>query len=113
MVRMHRDDESFAVVRDTPGIMGFVGARPTPLSRHEVVRILQAGTGEAVVGVKKTRPALGYELGESVQVKEGPFADLTGIIADINEDQLRLKVLLNIFGRETPVQFDFGQVAKL
>jgi transcriptional antiterminator NusG len=93
--------------------MGFVGARPTPLSRQEVVRILQVGTGEAVVRVKRTRPALGYEVGESIRVKEGPFADLTGIIADIYEGQLRLKVLLDILGRQTPVQFDFGQVAKL
>jgi transcriptional antiterminator NusG len=62
---------------------------------------------------KKSRPRLAYELGESVRVREGPFADFSGTIAEINEDQLKLKVLVNIFGRETPVELDFAQVAKL
>ena len=62
---------------------------------------------------KKSRPKSAYENGESVRVKEGPFADFTGTIAEINEDQLKLKVLVNIFGRETPVELDFAQVAKL
>jgi transcriptional antiterminator NusG len=102
------------VVRNTPGVTGFVGlgARPTPLSRREVENILAVkveGAGPA----KKTRPRLEYEVGESVRVREGPFADFSGTIAEINEDQLKLKVLVNIFGRETPVEFEFAQVAKL
>jgi len=115
LVRMDLDDDSWYVVRNTPGVTGFVGlgARPTPLSRREVENILQVKTGDEVEGAKKTRPRLEYETGESVRVKEGPFADFTGTIAEINEDQLKLKVLVNIFGRETPVELEFAQVAKL
>jgi transcriptional antiterminator NusG len=114
LVRMDLDDDSWYVVRNTPGVTGFVGlgARPTPLSRREVENILQVKAGEAE-SAKKSRPRLEYEVGESVRVKEGPFADFTGTIAEINEDQLKLKVLVNIFGRETPVELEFAQVAKL
>jgi transcription termination/antitermination protein NusG len=114
LVRMDLDDDSWYVVRNTPGVTGFVGlgARPTPLSRREVENILQVKAGEAETA-KKSRPRLEYEVGESVRVKEGPFADFTGTIAEINEDQLKLKVLVNIFGRETPVELEFAQVAKL
>jgi transcriptional antiterminator NusG len=116
MVRMDLDDDSWYVVRNTPGVTGFVGlgTRPTPLSRKEVESILQVKPeGEGGKAPTKTRPRLEYEMGESVRVKEGPFADFTGTIAEINEDQLKLKVLVNIFGRETPVELDFAQVAKL
>jgi len=116
MVRMYLDDDSWYVVRNTPGVTGFVGlgARPTPLTRREVENILQVKPEEGEgAGVKKSRPRLEYELGESVRVREGPFADFSGTIAEINEDQLKLKVLVNIFGRETPVELDFAQVAKL
>jgi transcriptional antiterminator NusG len=114
MVRMGLDDDSWYVVRNTPGVTGFVGlgARPTPLSRREVENILSVKV-EGAGAPKKTRPRLEYEVGESVRVREGPFADFSGTIAEINEDQLRLKVLVNIFGRETPVEFEFAQVAKL
>jgi transcription termination/antitermination protein NusG len=114
MVRMGLDDDSWYVVRNTPGVTGFVGlgARPTPLSRREVENILAVKV-EGAGAPKKTRPRLEYEVGESVRVREGPFADFSGTIAEINEDQLRLKVLVNIFGRETPVEFEFAQVAKL
>lgn len=114
LVRMDLDDDSWSVVRNTPGVTGFVGlgARPTPLSRHEVDNIL-APKGEGPGAPKKSKPRLEFEVGESVRVKEGPFADFSGTIAEINEDQLRLKVLVNIFGRETPVEFEFAQVAKL
>jgi transcriptional antiterminator NusG len=116
LVRLDLDDDSWYVVRNTPGVTGFVGlgARPTPLSRREVENILQvkAEEGEGS-SAKKSRPQFQYELGESVRVREGPFADFSGTIAEINEDQLKLKVLVNIFGRETPVELDFAQVAKL
>jgi transcription termination/antitermination protein NusG len=116
LVRLDLDDDSWYVVRNTPGVTGFVGlgARPTPLSRKEVENILQvkAEEGEGST-TRKSRPRLEYELGESVRVREGPFADFSGTIAEINEDQLKLKVLVNIFGRETPVELDFAQVAKL
>jgi transcriptional antiterminator NusG len=114
MVRMALDDDSWYVVRNTPGVTGFVGlgARPTPLSRREVEGILVTKV-EGGAAPKKSKPRLEYEVGESVRVKEGPFADFSGTVAEINEDQLKLKVLVNIFGRETPVEFEFAQVAKL
>ena len=117
LVRCELDDDSWHVVRDTPGVTGFVGLgnKPTPLSRREVEDILQVKveTAGAGGGAKKTRPALAFEEGETVRVREGPFADFSGQIAEINEDQLKLKVLVNIFGRETPVELEFSQVAKL
>jgi len=114
LVRCDLDDDSWRVVRNTPGVTGFVGlgAKPTPLSRPEVESILQVKV-EGIEPQKKSRPRLEYEEGESVRVREGPFADFTGQIAEINEDQLKLKVLVNIFGRETPVELEFSQVAKL
>jgi len=115
LVRCELDDDSWRVVRNTPGVTGFVGlgAKPTPLSRKEVESILQVQP-EGTEGTKKTRPHRPmYEIGESVRVKEGPFADFSGSIAEINEDQLKVKVLVNIFGRETPVELEFSQVAKL
>jgi transcriptional antiterminator NusG len=114
LVRCELDDDSWYVVRNTPGVTGFVGhgAKPVPLSRKDVETFL--GVKEHGVEVaKKTRPAQAFELGETVRVKEGPFADFTGQIAEVNEDQLKLKVLVNIFGRETPVELEFSQVAKL
>jgi transcriptional antiterminator NusG len=115
LVRCRMNDEVWNVIRNTPGITGFVGAsnKPTPLPRKEVENFL--GTeGEADgQAVKRAKPRMGYEEGETVRVKEGPFADFSGEIIEINEDQLKLKVLVNIFGRETPVELEFAQVAKL
>jgi transcriptional antiterminator NusG len=114
LVRADIDDQSWSTIRNTPGVTGFVGpgTKPTPLSRREVETFLQVERPGAAE-VKKSRPRLEYEISESVRVKEGPFADFTGTIAEINEDQLKLKVLVNIFGRETPVELEFAQVAKL
>ena len=115
LVRCELDDDPWRVVRNAPGVTGFVGlgAKPTPLSRKEVESILQVQSGgtEGVTRKPARRPM--YEVGESVRVREGPFADFSGQIAEINEDQLKLKVLVNIFGRETPVELEFSQVAKL
>ena len=116
LCRADLDDDAWSVVRQTPGVTGFVGpgTKPTPLSRAEVESILQVETDTAVGGAQKQRrPRLEHEIGETVRVKEGPFADFTGEVAEINEDQLKLKVLVNIFGRETPVELEFSQVAKL
>jgi transcriptional antiterminator NusG len=115
LVRCELDDDSWRVVRNTPGVTGFVGlgAKPTPLSRKEVESILQVQPTGTDGAPKKARHRALYEIGESVRVREGPFADFTGTIAEINEDQMRLKVLVNIFGRETPVELEFSQVAKL
>jgi transcriptional antiterminator NusG len=115
LVRCDLDDDTWGAIRNTPGVTGFVGpgTKPTPLSRREVESILQVKVEGAEAAPKRTRPRLEYETGETVRVKEGPFADFSGQIAEINEDQLKLKVLVNIFGRETPVELEFSQVAKL
>ena len=115
LCRCELDDDSWSVIRNTPGVTGFVGpgTKPTPLSRREVEGILQVKVEGAEAPVKRSRPRLEHEVGETVRVKEGPFADFSGQIAEINEDQLKLKVLVNIFGRETPVELEFSQVAKL
>jgi transcriptional antiterminator NusG len=117
LVRCHMDDQAWFCIRNTPGVTGFVGQahknqKPTPLSRREVETFLSAkGDGEAAP--KRKAPKMEYEVGESVRVKEGPFADFNGTVAEINADHMKLKVLVNIFGRETLVEMDFGQVAKL
>ena len=115
LVRCRMNDEVWNVIRNTPGITGFVGSanKPSPLPRKEVESFLgTAGETDGQV-VKRAKPRMGYEQGETVRVKEGPFADFSGEIIEINEDQLKLKVLVNIFGRETPVELEFAQVAKL
>jgi transcriptional antiterminator NusG len=111
LVRMYLDDDSWYVVRNTPGVTGFVGsgAKPTPLSDREIDKILQIKPDEK----KKLKPRLEFEESESVRVTSGPFANFTGTISEINVDQSKLKVLVNIFGRETPVELGFDQVAKL
>ncbi len=111
LVRMYLSDDSWHVVRNTPGVTGFVGSgpKPTPLSRQEVEQILQVKPEYQ----RKAKPKVEFEVGETVRVKEGPFADFAGQIAEINPDQSKLKVLVNIFGRETPVELSFGEVVKL
>ena len=111
LVRMYLEDDSWRAVRETPGVTGFVGsgAKPTPLSDKEVDRILQVKPEDK----KKLKPRLEFEENESVRVTHGPFANFTGSISEINVDQSKLKVLVNIFGRETPVELGFDQVAKL
>ncbi len=118
LVRCVMDDNSWYCIRNTPGVTGFVGQnkqgqKPTPLSRREVQTFL-AAKGDGTGGLpNRKKPKLDYEVGESVRVKEGPFADFAGTIAEINADHMKLKVLVNIFGRETLVEMDFSQVSKL
>jgi transcriptional antiterminator NusG len=114
LVRCELDEDSWYVIRNTPGVTGFVGqgAKPSPLPRRDVESFLQVKVeGEEVPTRKKLRSE--YEMGETVRVKEGPFAEFNGEIIEINEDQLKVKVLLNLLGRETPVELEFSQVAKL
>lgn len=120
LVRMDLDDESWYVVRNTPAVTGFVGppgTRPVPLSRAEVDKILVEPEEEAVEGTEGTtkvkKTTVDYDVDENVRVTSGPFADFTGTISEINADQEKLKVLVSIFGRETPVELTFDQVAKL
>lgn len=114
LVRCELDDDSWYVIRNTPGVTGFVGqgAKPSPLPRKDVESFLQVKL-EGDDSSKRKAPRLEYEVSETVRVKEGPFADFSGEIIEINEDQLKVKVLVNIFGRETPVELEFSQVAKL
>jgi transcription termination/antitermination protein NusG len=109
LVRMLLEDDSWYVVRNTPGVTGFVGsgAKPIPLAPKEVDKILR------VKPVEKLKPRLEFEEGESVRVVTEPFSNFTGTISEINVDQSKLKVLVNVFGRETPVELSFEQVAKL
>jgi transcriptional antiterminator NusG len=110
-VRMDLTDESWSAVRNTPGVTGFVGqtSRPTPLTIDEVVKQLAPPKQKAVVVQK----AVDFEVGESITVTDGPFATLPATINEINLDSQKLKVLVSIFGRETPVELSFNQVAKL
>ena len=121
LVRMELTDGSWSAVRNTPGVTGFVGAnsRPSPLSLNDVVKILvPAGpkkTAEKASASGRTpaRTVVDYQVGESVTVMDGPFATLPATINEINADQQKLKVLVSIFGRETPVELTFSQVSKL
>jgi transcriptional antiterminator NusG len=115
LVRCLLDDDSWYVIRNTPGVTGFVGAgnKPSPLPRKDVESFLMVKVGDEAEAAKRSKPRLEYEMNETVRVKEGPFADFSGEIIEINADQLKLKVLVNIFGRETPVELEFSQVAKL
>ncbi|WP_422749855.1 transcription termination/antitermination protein NusG [Mycobacterium sp. WMMD1722] len=131
LVRMELNDESWGAVRNTPGVTGFVGAtsRPSPLSLDDVVKFLlppatakkpgkAASTAGAAAGSSEAtleRPEIlvDFEVGESVTVMDGPFATLPASISEVNAEQQKLKVLVSIFGRETPVELTFNQVAKI
>ncbi|MEW2355259.1 transcription termination/antitermination protein NusG [Spirillospora sp. NPDC029432] len=119
LVRMELTDESWAAVRNTPGVTGFVGLlnKPSPLSLDEVANLL-APEPEEQVKTKEQQskaavPAVDFEVGESVTVMDGPFATLPATVNEINAEQQKLKVLVSIFGRETPVELSFNQVSKI
>ena len=123
LVRMDLTDESWGAVRHTPGVTGFVGHthQPVPLSLDEVITMLapqleskEVGTGEVATGAKPAEvKVVDFEVGESVTVMEGPFETLPATISEINPESQKLKVLVSIFGRETPVELAFNQVAKI
>ena len=115
LVRMELTDESWAVVRNTPGVTGFVGlsSRPSPLSVGEVASLLAPEPEEAAAKPEVTRAAVEFSVGESVTVMDGPFATLPATVNEINPDTQKLKVLVSIFGRETPVELSFDQVSKI
>jgi len=115
LVRMDLTDESWAVVRNTPGVTGFVGlsSRPSPLSLGEVASLLAPEPEEAAAKAEVTRAAVEFTVGESVTVMDGPFATLPATVNEINSDTQKLKVLVSIFGRETPVELSFDQVSKI
>jgi transcriptional antiterminator NusG len=116
LVRMDLTDESWAVVRNTPGVTGFVGlsSRPSPLQLGEVAGLLAPEPEPGTKQAEAARPStVEFEVGESVTVMDGPFATLPATVNEVNPDTQKLKVLVSIFGRETPVELSFDQVAKI
>jgi transcriptional antiterminator NusG len=114
LVEMHMTDESWHLVNDMPGVTGFVGASgsntaPQPLSKPEVERILGRMDKEKETII----PDIPFSLGEHIRIKDGPFSDFTGIVDEINAERGKLRVLVSIFGRETPVELDFLQVENI
>jgi transcriptional antiterminator NusG len=111
LVNMDMTDEAWTVVKNTPGVTGFVGAgsKPLPLSQGEVDRILHTGTPAGA----PARAQVEFSLGESVKVTSGPLSDFDGEIVDVNPDQQKLKVLVDIFERQVPVELGFDQVKKI
>ena len=111
LVNMDLNDEAWSVVKNTPGVTGFVGAgaKPVPLAQAEVDRILHTGRGDG----ERPRAQVEYSLGESVKVTSGPLSDFDGEVVDVNADQQKLKVLVDIFERQVPVELTFDQVKKL
>nr|WP_263323896.1 transcription termination/antitermination protein NusG [Neobacillus sp. Marseille-Q6967] len=112
LVELVMTDDSWYVVRNTPGVTGFVGSagsgsKPTPLLPEEVTGLLKR------MGVDEQRIDVDYELGETVRVKEGPFTNFTGTVEEMDKEKSKLKVLVNMFGRDTPVELEFTQIEKL
>ena len=112
LVEMVMTDDSWYVVRNTPGVTGFVGSsgsgsKPTPLQAEEVKRLLKK------MGVEVARVTINFDIKDSVQVTEGPFANFVGTVEEINHEKAKLKVLVSMFGRETPVELDYTQVEKI
>jgi transcription termination/antitermination protein NusG len=111
LVNMDMTDEAWTVVKNTPGVTGFVGAgtKPVPLAQAEVDRILHTGATTAAM----PKAQIQFQLGESVKITSGHLADFDGEVVDVNPDQQRLKVLVNIFERQVPVELEFNMVKKL
>lgn len=109
LIQMEMTDNAWTLVKGTPGVTGFVGPRdkPVPLTKPEVDRLLHRETAE------RPRTQVQFEIGETVKIISGPLSDFSGEIAEINDDQQKLKVLVSIFGRETPSEVGYEQVKKL
>lgn len=112
LVEMQMTDDSWHLVKSTPRVSGFIGGtanRPAPISPREVDAILQ----QVRSGVDKPKPKVEFEVGQQVRVNEGPFADFNGIVDEVNYERNKLRVSVQIFGRETPVELEFNQVEKI
>lgn len=109
LVEMILTDDSWYVVRNTPGVTGFVGpgSKPIPLSEPEVNQILRQ------MGLDEPKPKITFSVGESVRVTEGPFADFIGVVEEILPEKRKVKVLVSMFGRDTPVELEFTQIVKV
>ncbi|HFC7705172.1 TPA: transcription termination/antitermination protein NusG, partial [Neisseria meningitidis] len=111
LVEMEMTDDSWHLVKSTPRVSGFIGGRanrPTPISQREAEIILQ----QVQTGIEKPKPKVEFEVGQQVRVNEGPFADFNGVVDEVNYERNKLRVSVQIFGRETPVELEFGQVEK-
>ncbi len=111
LVEMEMTDDAWHLVRNTPKVTGFVGAgkKPTPLTEEEVNQILH----QSVATQEKPRPTEVFDKGEKIRIADGPFASFNGVVEEVNFDRSTVKVMVTIFGRETPVEIEFRQVQKL
>lgn len=112
LVEMEMTDDSWHLVKSTPRVSGFIGGRanrPTPISQREAEIILQ----QVQTGIEKPKPKVEFEVGQQVRVNEGPFADFNGVVEEVNYERNKLRVSVQIFGRETPVKLEFSQVEKI
>ncbi|MEL6335892.1 MAG: transcription termination/antitermination protein NusG [Pseudomonadota bacterium] len=110
LVKMEMTDEAYHLIKNTQRVTGFLGpqGRPTPLRESEVMRILN----QVEEGLERPRPSITFEVGETVNVTDGPFESFTGLVEDVDEENARLKVTVSIFGRATPVELEYSQVSK-
>ncbi|HFC7760088.1 TPA: transcription termination/antitermination protein NusG [Neisseria meningitidis] len=112
LVEMEMTDDSWHLVKSTPRVSGFIGGRanrPTPISQREAEIILQ----QVQTDIEKPKPKVEFEVGQQVRVNEGPFADFNGVVEEVNYERNKLRVSVQIFGRETPVELEFSQVEKI
>ena len=111
LVKMDLTDQAYHLVKNTPKVTGFLGSglKPIPVSEREVARII----GAIEEGVERPKPAIRFEIGETVRVTDGPFQSFNGVVEQVDEERARLRVTVSIFGRATPVELEYGQVEKV
>lgn len=112
LVKMEMNDDAWHLIKNTPKVTGFLGAsgtKPQPITETEAMRLLK----QVTEGAERPRPSITFEIGEQVRVSDGPFNSFNGTVEEIDEDRSRLKVLVSIFGRSTPVELEFTQVEKV
>lgn len=111
LIKMHMTDQAYHLIKNTPKVAGFLGTdnKPRPITDGEAERILH----QVQEGVERPKPTISFDIGEQVRVADGPFASFNGLVEEVDEERARLKVTVSIFGRETPVELEYGQVEKV